>query len=167
VAEPRKLLSDFLREDLGLTGTHIGCEHGVCGCCTVFVRFPGDPPAPPAYGGIVGRPVRSCLVFAAQVEGGDITTVEGLSADPSHLTPVQECFSQHHGLQCGFCTPGMLAAATDFLRDHPAPTAAEVREAMSGQLCRCTGYEQIVRAVLAAAERIRGQAPAHRGPRNE
>jgi carbon-monoxide dehydrogenase small subunit len=142
VAEPRRLLVDFLRHDLGLTGTHVGCEHGVCGCCTVLVD---------------GRPARSCLMFAVQAEGAEIITVEGLAPDPERLTPLQEAFSEHHALQCGFCTPGMLIAATDFLRDNPDPTAEEVRLALSGQLCRCTGYEQVVRAVLAAAGAMRAQ----------
>ena len=134
--EPRKLLSDFLREDLALTGTHVGCEHGVCGACTVLLN---------------GRPARSCLLFAVQVNGADLVTVEGLASPDGTLTPLQESFSAEHALQCGFCTPGMLVAATALLRETPHPTAHEVRNSLSGQLCRCTGYEQIVRAVLRAS----------------
>jgi len=131
--EPRWLLSDVLRDTLGLTGTHVGCEHGACGACTVLVN---------------GEPVRSCLMFAAQADEAAITTVEGLAPgadDP--LTPLQESFRAAHGLQCGFCTPGILMSMTAFLRDHPAPTDADIREALSGHLCRCTGYTNIVRAV--------------------
>ncbi len=135
-AEPRRLLSDFLREDLGLKGTHVGCEHGVCGACTILLD---------------GKPVRSCLMFATQADGAEIVTVEGLAQSPAHLTRLQESFSHEHALQCGYCTPGMLIAATALLQENPSPTADEVKHAMAGQLCRCTGYEQIVRAVLAAA----------------
>ncbi len=135
-AEPRRLLSDFLREDLNLKGTHVGCEHGVCGACTILLN---------------GRPARSCLTFAVQADGAEITTVEGLAQSPARLTRLQESFSEEHALQCGFCTPGMLVTATALLQDNPSPTADEVKHYLSGQLCRCTGYEQIVSAVLAAA----------------
>ena len=136
-AEPRMLLSDFLRHELGLTGTHVGCEHGVCGACTVLVD---------------GRPVRSCLLLAVSAQDAEITTVEGLTEDDGSLGPVQQAFLECHGLQCGFCTPGFLVSVTAFLEEHPAPTDAEVREGISGNLCRCTGYQGIVRAVKRAAE---------------
>jgi carbon-monoxide dehydrogenase small subunit len=135
--EVRKTLADFLREDLDLTGTHLGCEHGVCGACTIVVD---------------GAAVRSCLMFAAQAHGRDIQTVEGL-ADGDRLNPLQEAFREHHGLQCGFCTPGFLMTLTCFLRETPNPTEAQVREAIAGNLCRCTGYTNIVTAALAAARR--------------
>ena len=139
-AEPRTLLSDFLREGLGLTGTHVGCEHGVCGACTVLVD---------------GESVRSCLMFAVQAEGAQVRTVEGLgTADDMH--PLQEAFWEKHGLQCGFCTPGMLMAAVELLENAPAPGVEDIREAISGNLCRCTGYQTIVEAVQAAAERMQG-----------
>ena len=138
--EPRKLLVDFLREDLGLTGTHAGCEHGVCGACTIFFN---------------GEAARSCIMFAVQANGAEITTVEGL-ADGDTLHPLQQAFHEHHALQCGFCTPGMLLAAVDFLTVNPAPTEHEVREAMSSVICRCTGYQNIVKAILAAAPKMRG-----------
>jgi carbon-monoxide dehydrogenase small subunit len=134
--EPRRLLADFLREDLGLTGTHLGCEHGVCGACTVLLD---------------GEPVRSCLLFAVQADGHDVVTVEGLGS-PEAPHPVQAAFAAEHGLQCGFCTPGFVVTAVHFLRHNPRPTRAEVREALSGNLCRCTGYQQIVNAVMRAAE---------------
>ena len=133
--EPRKLLCDFLREDLGLTGTHVGCEHGICGACTVMID---------------GRAGRTCTTLAAQVDGCDIQTVEGL-ANGDALHPLQEAFRKHHGLQCGFCTPGMLMVAHDLLRTNPNPNEEEVREAMSAAICRCTGYQGIVDAVLAVA----------------
>ena len=133
----RLTLADFLRERCGLTGTHLGCEHGVCGACTVLID---------------GEAVRSCLVFAVQTEGQEITTVEGLNPPGGGLTTVQAAFRDHHGLQCGFCTPGFVVTVTAFLRDHPDPTDAEVREALSGNLCRCTGYQGIIAAVHAAAE---------------
>jgi len=147
--EPRLLLSDFLRHELDLTGTHVGCEHGVCGACTVLVD---------------GQSVRSCLMFAIQAEGADVVTVEGLAGltgvsdspdggDPG-LHPLQEAFREAHGLQCGFCTPGILMTLVTFLRDHPRPDEAEIREALSGNLCRCTGYQNVVKAVRLAAERI-------------
>jgi carbon-monoxide dehydrogenase small subunit len=134
VVEPRLLLSDFLRHELGLTGTHVGCEHGVCGACTVLVD---------------GLPMRSCLMFAPQVESREVKTVEGL-ADGDNLHPLQQAFRDAHGLQCGFCTPGILMTLTAFLEDHPTPDEGEIREALSGNLCRCTGYQHIVDAVLAA-----------------
>ena len=135
--EVRKTLADFLRDDLDLTGTHLGCEHGVCGACTIVVD---------------GAAVRSCLLFAAQMHGREIQTVESL-ADGDRLNPLQEAFREHHGLQCGFCTPGFLMTLTCFLRETPDPTEAQVREAISGNLCRCTGYKNIVTAALAAARR--------------
>ncbi len=133
--EPRTTLADFLRDDLDLTGTHVGCEHGVCGACTVLLD---------------GQPVRSCLLFAVQLDGASITTVEGL-ADGERLHPIQEAFREHHGLQCGFCTPGLLLTAKALLEENPAPTDREIREAIAGNLCRCTGYHFIVDAIRAAA----------------
>ena len=141
--EPRRTLSDFVREDCGLTGTHVGCEHGVCGACTVFVD---------------GDAVRSCLMLAVQADGHEVTTLEGLAPAEGPFTPVQQGFMESHGLQCGFCTPGFVISATAFLRDHPDPTEAEIREELSGNLCRCTGYQGIVRAVLRAAELTQQQA---------
>ncbi|MBM3218657.1 MAG: (2Fe-2S)-binding protein [Candidatus Rokubacteria bacterium] len=132
----RLLLSDFLRERLGLTGTHVGCEHGVCGACTVHLD---------------GQPVRACLMFAVQADGASLTTVEGLAPGPDALHPVQEAFRQEHGLQCGFCTPGMLMTITALLREHPHPSDDEIRREISGNLCRCTGYQNIVRAVRRAS----------------
>jgi aerobic carbon-monoxide dehydrogenase small subunit len=133
--EPRRTLADVLRDDLGLTGTHIGCEHGVCGACTVLWD---------------GQPVRSCLLFAIQLDGAALTTVEGL-ADGERLHPIQEAFWATHGLQCGFCTPGILLTAKALLDENPSPDEAEIREAIGGNLCRCTGYHFIVQAILAAA----------------
>ena len=138
--ESRLLLSDFLRHDLLLAGTHVGCEHGVCGACTVIVD---------------GAAVRSCLMFAAQVDGHSITTVEGLASDREHLHPLQESMRDCHGLQCGYCTPGILMTMKVFLEETPAPDEAQIREALSGNLCRCTGYQHIVEAMLLAAERLR------------
>ena len=138
--ETRKLLVDFLREDLGLTGTHIGCEHGLCGACTVLVN---------------GEAARSCLMLAVQADGVELLTIEGLSTDGT-LHPLQEAFHEHHGLQCGFCTPGMLLTALDLLQTNPRPTEAEIRQGLSAVLCRCTGYQGIVKAVEAAAVRLRG-----------
>ena len=135
--EPRKLLSDFIRDDLGLTGTHVGCEHGVCGACTILLN---------------GDPVRSCLMFAVQVDGADIDTVEGLAPDADTLHPLQEKFHERHGLQCGFCTPGILLTARALLRESPDPGETEIREWLSGNLCRCTGYRNIVTAIREAAE---------------
>ncbi|KWX05283.1 (2Fe-2S)-binding protein [Carbonactinospora thermoautotrophica] len=136
----RRLLSDCLRHDLGLTGTHVGCEHGVCGCCTVLVD---------------GQPARSCLMFAVMAEGCEVTTVEGLAAPDGTLSAVQRAFAECHGLQCGFCTPGFLTVLTAFLTENPKPTEEEVVEAISGNLCRCTGYQNIVAAALRAAEILR------------
>jgi len=136
MAEPRTLLSDFLRHELHLYGTHVGCEHGVCGACTVTLE---------------GRLARSCMVYAVQADGADIGTVEGLAED-GVLNALQRAFSQHGALQCGYCTPGILISATHFLERYPSPTEKEVREMLSGHLCRCTGYEGIVRAILAIAE---------------
>lgn len=133
--EPRRLLADFLRDDLGLTGTHLGCEHGVCGACTVLVN---------------GESVRSCLMLAVQADGADVLTVEGL-AQNGKLHPLQEAFWEHHALQCGFCTPGMLLTAYELLQSGGQPDAVTVRKAISGNLCRCTGYQNIVSAVQAAA----------------
>jgi aerobic-type carbon monoxide dehydrogenase small subunit (CoxS/CutS family) len=132
--EPRTLLSDFLRHDLGLTGTHVGCEHGVCGACTVQLD---------------GEPARACLMFAVQADGRAVRTVEALAADDQTLHPLQRAFHEHHALQCGFCTSGFLMALEPFLRDRPDATDAEIREALAGNLCRCTGYEGIVDAVRA------------------
>ena len=140
--EPRKLLADFIREDLGLTGTHVGCEHGICGACTVLID---------------GEAARSCLMLAVQASGKEIRTIEGLAQD-GKLHPLQEAFREHHGLQCGFCTPGMLMTALDFLRVNPEPTEAEIREGISAVLCRCTGYHGIVKAVEAAAVVLRNRA---------
>ena len=133
----RRLLSDALRHDLGLVGTHVGCEHGVCGACTVLLD---------------GAPVRACLLFAVAVDGGEITTVEGLAGPDGALSPVQQAFRECHALQCGFCTPGFLTTITAYLEENPAPTAEEAREAIAGNLCRCTGYQNIVKAVVRAAE---------------
>jgi carbon-monoxide dehydrogenase small subunit len=131
----RQSLADFLRQDLGLTGTHVGCEHGVCGACTVFVD---------------GASVRSCLLFAVQLDGASVTTIEGLTPSEG-LSPLQQAFCATHAMQCGFCTPGMIVAATELLRENPAPSAEQIREALSGNLCMCTGYVNIVRAVTQAA----------------
>jgi carbon-monoxide dehydrogenase small subunit len=135
----RKLLSDFIREDLQLTGTHVGCEHGVCGACTILVD---------------GDPVRSCIMLAVQADGRELTTVEGITPEEG-LNPLQQAFKDHHGLQCGFCTPGLLTTLIEFLRENPDPTEDEVRVAISGNLCRCTGYQGIVAAALDAATRLR------------
>ena len=137
--EPRRLLADFLREELGLTGTHVGCEHGICGACTVLLN---------------GESVRSCLMFAIQVSGTEIFTVEGLSRD-GKLHPLQEAFREHYGLQCGFCTPGFLMTAYDLLQTNTEPTEEEIRHALSGNLCRCTGYQVIVESIHAAAIKMR------------
>ena len=141
-AEPRRLLSDFIRDDLGLTGTHVGCEHGVCGACTVLVN---------------GDPVRSCLMFAVQADGAEIDTVEGLAPDADTLHPLQEQFQERHGLQCGFCTPGILLTARALLRENPDPGETEIREWISGNLCRCTGYRNIVTAIREAAKEMSGR----------
>ena len=141
--ETRLHLADFLRRELRLTGTHLGCEHGVCGACTVLVD---------------GEAVRSCLMLAVQADGRQVTTTEGLAAADGTLSPLQQAFRDKHGLQCGFCTPGMLTTLTAFLREKPNPTEEEVRDAISGNLCRCTGYAGIVEAALAAAKRMQGGA---------
>jgi len=140
--ETRMTLVDFLRHELDLTGTHVGCEHGVCGACTVLVG---------------GASVRACLLLAVQCDGAEVATVESLS-DGEKLNPLQQAFQDNHGLQCGFCTPGVLMTLTEFLRDHPDPGEAEVRDALSGNLCRCTGYQAIVSAALDAAQRMREEA---------
>ena len=137
--EPRRSLVDFLRHDLGLVGTHVGCEHGVCGACTVLLD---------------GRTVRSCLLFAAQADGSEVTTIEGIGTDEA-LHPLQLAFQQHHALQCGFCTPGMILAALELLRDNADPSDEEIRAGLSGNLCMCTGYVNIVRAVRAAAGKFK------------
>lgn len=134
VVEDRITLADFLRDSCGLTGTHLGCEHGVCGACTVLVD---------------GAAVRACLVFAVQTQEAEVTTIEGIAAADGGLSDVQSAFAREHGLQCGFCTPGFIMSATAFVRDHPNPTEREVREALSGNICRCTGYQGILRAVCA------------------
>ena len=141
----RHTLADFLRHQLELTGTHLGCEHGVCGACTVLVD---------------GRSARGCLMLAVQANGREVTTVEGIAAADSTLHPLQQAFKDLHGLQCGFCTPGMLTTLVELLNDNPDPTEAEVRVAISGNLCRCTGYQAIVDATLAAAKTMRGTAAA-------
>jgi len=142
LVEARLTLADFLRHEINLTGTHLGCEHGVCGACTVLLN---------------GHSARSCLTFAVQADGCDITTVEGLAPD-GELSILQQAFIDNHGLQCGFCTPGMLITLTELLRENPQPSEQDVREALTGNLCRCTGYAGIVRAALDAAERLRGAA---------
>ncbi len=139
-AEPRTTLADFLREQLSLTGTHLGCEHGICGACTVVMD---------------GRTVRACLLFAVQADGHDIVTVEGLAGPDGALHPLQQAFSEEHGLQCGFCTPGFLMTALELLERDPDPSEDEIRTSLSGNICRCTGYVGIVRAVKLAAERMR------------
>jgi len=139
----RLTLADYLRHELGLTGTHLGCEHGVCGACTVLFD---------------GQSARSCLMLAVQANGHDILTVEGIAPSEDRLHPLQEAFRDNHGLQCGFCTPGMLTTLLEFLRDNPDPTEQEVRIAISGNLCRCTGYQGIVNAALDAAKRLRAAA---------
>src|SRR5215470_7275162 len=135
-AEPRKTLADFLREDLDLTGTHLGCEHGVCGACTVLLE---------------GEPVRACLMLAAQADGHEVRTIEGLASSEDALHPLQEAFWAKHGLQCGYCTPGIIMSAAAFLAEKPAPSDGEIREMLSGHLCRCTGYHFIVEAIREAA----------------
>jgi len=143
--EPRLTLADFLRERCHLTGTHLGCEHGICGACTVLVD---------------GAAARSCLMLAVQAEGAEITTIEGIGGPDGSLNHVQAAFRDAHGLQCGFCTPGFVVSVTAFLRDHPDPSDREIREALSGNLCRCTGYQGIVNAVRLAADRSRAGATA-------
>jgi aerobic-type carbon monoxide dehydrogenase small subunit (CoxS/CutS family) len=139
--EPRTLLVDFLRDDLGLTGTHAGCEHGICGVCTILYN---------------GEAARSCIMLAVQADGSEIVTVEGMARN-GKLHPLQQAFHEHHGLQCGFCTPGMLIAAMDFLQTNPSPNEEEVRDGLSAVLCRCTGYQNIVAAVMAAAAEMRSE----------
>lgn len=139
LTEPRRTLVDVLRHDLGLTGTHVGCEHGICGACTVLLD---------------GEPARACLVFAAQAEGQDIRTVESLAVE-GELNDLQQCFSEHHGLQCGFCTPGFLMLAEGYLAENPEPSRAEIRETVSANLCRCTGYQTIVDAIEDCSTRRR------------
>ena len=149
--DARRLLSDHLRHGLGLTGTHVGCEHGVCGCCTVLLD---------------GSPVRSCLLLAVQADRHEVTTIEGLAPDPATLHPVQRAFHERHGLQCGFCTPGFVMAVVGLLADNPSPTEEEIDEGIAGNLCRCTGYASIRRAVRRAVELRRGLPPSPplRGP---
>ena len=139
--EPRVNLGDFLRHDLGLTGTHFGCEHGICGACSVLVD---------------GATLRSCLIFAVQAQGCEVTTVEGLSDAQGPLHPIQQAFRDQHALQCGFCTPGMLLTVVELLDENPDPSEAEVRDAISGNICRCTGYQPIVDAALQAARTLKG-----------
>ena len=140
--ETRTSLGDFLRLEIELTGTHLGCEHGVCGACTVLLD---------------GEAVRSCLMLAVQANGHEITTVEGLAEEDGSLHPLQEAFWKHHGLQCGFCTPGMLTSLTAYLGENPEPNERDIREAISGNICRCTGYQSIVDAALDAAKKMRGE----------
>ena len=155
--EPRLTLVDFLRERCQLTGTHVGCEHGVCGACTVLLKYPDeDCPQPDGE----SAAVRSCLVFAVQADGAEVTTIEGIGAGTSdtgmrELSAVQNAFRENHALQCGFCTPGFVISATAFLREHPDPTDQQIRDALSGNLCRCTGYQGILAAVRAAADSMR------------
>ena len=143
--ESRTTLADCLRAELGLTGTHLGCEHGVCGACTVLVD---------------GQSVRSCLMLAVQTDGACVETVEGLSRDGAPLSTLQQAFQDNHGLQCGFCTPGILMSLVEFLEENPDPSEADVREALSGNLCRCTGYQGIVAAAMDAAEKLRAEKEA-------
>jgi aerobic-type carbon monoxide dehydrogenase small subunit (CoxS/CutS family) len=138
--ESRMLLSDFLRHELLLAGTHVGCEHGVCGACTILLD---------------GAPVRSCLMLAVQANGHELATVEGLATSAGELHPIQQAMHEHHGLQCGYCTPGILMTMTAYLKENPSPSEGEVREALSGNLCRCTGYQNIVDAMMAAAQAMR------------
>jgi carbon-monoxide dehydrogenase small subunit len=138
-AEPRKLLVDFIRDDLGLTGTHVGCEHGVCGACTVLLD---------------NEPVRACLIFAVQANGAQLGTVEGLAPNATELHPLQQSFWELHGLQCGFCTPGILLTAEALLKENPDPNEDDIREWISGNLCRCTGYQNIVAAIQDAAKKL-------------
>jgi len=143
-ADSRMLLSDFLRHELLLAGTHVGCEHGVCGACTILLD---------------GVAIRSCLMLAVQANGHELSTIEGLATSTGALNPIQQAMHEHHGLQCGYCTPGILMTMTAFLKENPSPSEDEVREALSGNLCRCTGYQNIVDAMMAAAEALRATAP--------
>jgi aerobic-type carbon monoxide dehydrogenase small subunit (CoxS/CutS family) len=142
--ESRTLLSDFLRHELRLAGTHVGCEHGVCGACTILLD---------------GVAVRSCLMLAVQANGHELSTIEGLAGKANALNPIQQAMHEHHGLQCGYCTPGILMTMTAFLKENPSPSEDEVREALSGNICRCTGYQNIVDAMMAAAEALRTATP--------
>jgi aerobic-type carbon monoxide dehydrogenase small subunit (CoxS/CutS family) len=144
VADSRTLLSDFLRHELRLAGTHVGCEHGVCGACTILLD---------------GVAIRSCLMLAVQANGHELSTIEGLAGKANALNPIQQAMHEHHGLQCGYCTPGILMTMTAFLKENPSPSEDEVREALSGNICRCTGYQNIVDAMMAAAEALRTAAP--------
>jgi aerobic-type carbon monoxide dehydrogenase small subunit (CoxS/CutS family) len=144
VADSRTLLSDFLRHELRLAGTHVGCEHGVCGACTILLD---------------GVAVRSCLMLAVQANGHELSTIEGLAGKANALNPIQQAMHEHHGLQCGYCTPGILMTMTAFLKENPSPSEDEVREALSGNICRCTGYQNIVDAMMAAAEALRTATP--------
>jgi carbon-monoxide dehydrogenase small subunit len=143
--EPRRTLAEFVREDCALTGTHIGCEQGVCGACTVLLD---------------GAPVRSCLLFAVQADGAEVTTIEGIAGEAGELSTVQQAFRDCHGLQCGFCTPGFVVTVEAFLKENPSPTDAEIREALSGNICRCTGYQGIVAAVRRAAAQSSAGVPS-------
>jgi len=140
--EPRRLLTDVLRDDLGLTGTHVGCEHGVCGACTILLK---------------GEPVRSCLLFAIQCDGAEIKTIEGMAPNANELHPLQEKFWELHGLQCGFCTPGILLTAEALIAENPSPSEEEIREYISGNLCRCTGYQNVLKAIQEAAILLSGK----------
>ena len=144
--EPRMLLSDFLRHEIGLTGTHVGCEHGSCGACTILMQDDAIADSPQA--------IRSCIMFAVQANGREVTTVEGIG-DPQKMHPIQNACWEKHGLQCGYCTPGFLLTLIPYLEDNPDPSEAEIREAISGNICRCTGYQNIVDAALLAAEMMR------------
>jgi len=143
--EPRKLLSDAIREDARLTGTHVGCEHGVCGACTVLVD---------------GKPQRSCLTFAVQMQGKEITTIEAVQKNDGNLSPLQQAMHEEHGLQCGFCTPGIIVTFEAYLKNNPNPSEDEIRDVLSGNLCRCTGYQNIIRAIKKAAAVMRGEEGA-------
>ncbi len=143
-ADSRMLLSDFLRHELLLAGTHVGCEHGVCGACTILLD---------------GVAIRSCLMLAVQANGHELSTIEGLASKSGALNPIQQAMHEHHGLQCGYCTPGILMTMTAYLKEHPSPTEDDIREALSGNICRCTGYQNIVDAMMAAAEALRNTAP--------
>jgi carbon-monoxide dehydrogenase small subunit len=148
VVEPRTTLVDFLRGSLGLTGTHVGCEHGVCGACTILLN---------------GRAVRSCIMLAVQADGAQVTTVEGLNREGT-LHPIQQAFLEEHGLQCGFCTPGFLLSVCELLSDNPDPSEEEIKDVLGGQICRCTGYQAIVRSVRLAAQKMRAAGAAHGSP---
>jgi carbon-monoxide dehydrogenase small subunit len=139
LVEPRRLLADFLREDLGLTGTHLGCEHGVCGACTVLLD---------------GQTIRACLLLAVQADGHEVMTVEGLASPTGTLHPIQQAFWEEHGLQCGFCTPGFLMTTFELLQSNPSPSEEQIRASIGGNLCRCTGYQNIIRSVRSAAEKL-------------